>query len=203
MADVEVVSLSAEEIEWAGALIARAFHDDPLLVYFLPDSSERAERAPRFFATFVRLAHAIGDVQRLSGFEGVAVGSRPGRRHETLEERDRAGFDELPAVVGESALDQFLTVYATVEQHHASAIERDHWFLQFIAVDPAKQGTGLGSRLLAPILARADRAGQPCYLDNFAEVNLAFYRKHGFRVTVDEIEPTSGLRFWGMLREPA
>jgi len=201
LSDVE--PLRAAEIEWAGTLVARAFHDDPLLVHLLPDGTERAERAPALFTTLVRLAHAVGEVQRLPEVEAVAVWSRPGRRHETPEERGRAGFDELPAILGDEAFDRFGNAYATVDRRHSEAIARDHWFLQFIAVDPAEQGSGAGSRLLAPTLARADAAGQPCYLDNFSEANLAFYGKHGFRAVVDEVEPTSGLRFWGMLREPA
>jgi GNAT superfamily N-acetyltransferase len=197
-----LVLLRGDEIDRAGGLIARAFHDDPLLVYCLPDGTERAQRAPAFFATFVRLAHAIGEVQCLPELEGVAVWSRPGRLHETLEVQRQAGFDELPTLIGESALERFGTAYSTVEQRHSETIDADHWFLQLLAVDPGRQGAGLGGRLLAPVLARADEAGLPCYLDNFAERNLAFYGKHGFRVVVNEVEPASRLRFWGMLRDP-
>jgi ribosomal protein S18 acetylase RimI-like enzyme len=33
-----------------------------------------------------------------------------------------------------------------------------------VGVDPAARGLGIGTRLLEPILAQADKSGQPCYL---------------------------------------
>lgn len=55
----------------------------------------------------------------------------------------------------------------------------------------------------APVLARADREGMPCYLETETEGNVAFYRKRGFQVVSAGLVPGQSLRIWTMLRAPA
>ncbi|MEA2526569.1 MAG: hypothetical protein QOF73_3796, partial [Thermomicrobiales bacterium] len=45
---VEVGPLADGDVVAAGAAIARAFQDEPMLVHVLPDPTERARRAPAF-----------------------------------------------------------------------------------------------------------------------------------------------------------
>jgi hypothetical protein len=52
------------------------------------------------------------------------------------------------------------------------------------------------------MLERADAEGLPCYLDTFQPRNVPLYQKHGFEITIEEVEPNSGVRGWGFLREP-
>ena len=67
--------------------------------------------------------------------------------------------------------------------------EEDHLLVENIAVDPARQGSGLGRRLMAFAEAEARRQGFReirLYTNaNFAE-NIAFYRRLGYRVTTQE-----------------
>ena len=66
--------------------------------------------------------------------------------------------------------------------------------------DRDKQGQGVGSSLVAPMLARADAEGLPCYLETMKERNVAFYEKHGFQVVVEDDLPKGGPHFWTMKR---
>jgi GNAT superfamily N-acetyltransferase len=198
----EPVLLEAFELDRAGALLARSFHDDPLLVHVLPDSDDRARRTPAYFTTLLRLTHAVGEVYRLApGFEAVAAWHRSSTPHE-MPEHTTTGFDDLPAQLGEEAFAQVLTAVRFIERFHEEAAQRLHWFLQFIGVEPGQQGRGLGTALLQPLLVKADSEGLECYLWTLLKRNLAFYSKHDFAVVVEEIEPSSGLRFWGLLRSP-
>ena len=70
-----------------------------------------------------------------------------------------------------------------------------YWHLFILGVAPGHQGQGVGSRLLAPVLAQADAAGERCYLETLEEHNLAFYARHGFAVGEEVSRP--GLpTFW-------
>jgi hypothetical protein len=51
------------------------------------------------------------------------------------------------------------------------------------------------------MLARADAAGVPCYLETAKERNVAFYRAHGFDVLVEDTIPNA-FRYWTMRRPP-
>jgi predicted N-acetyltransferase YhbS len=71
-----------------------------------------------------------------------------------------------------------------------------------IGVDPSHHGQGVGSGLIRPVLARADAGNVPCYLETAQPTNVAYYRRLGFRVVDDLVEPRSGLRLWTFLRDP-
>ena len=181
----------------ASAVIARAFHDDPLTVHLYPDEQQRVRLNAVMFEALVRYDCLFGQVDHLSGFTAVATWVRPGEMAETAERLVAAGFDDLPAEVPLARLEAF---FSTIAPAHRRAAPEPHWYLRLLGVDPAHQGQGLGSILLTHGLRRADETGQPCYLETFAERNVPFYLRHGFELVVDETEPSSGIRTWGFYR---
>jgi ribosomal protein S18 acetylase RimI-like enzyme len=76
----------------------------------------------------------------------------------------------------------------------------EHWYLAVLGTDPSRWRRGIGSRLLDPVLAKAEAEGLPCYLETQAERNLAFYGKHGFEVTEELRVPGCPLPLWTMWR---
>ena len=53
---------------------------------------------------------------------------------------------------------------------------------------------------MRPVLARADAAGHPVYLETHREANVRFYGRHGFEMVGDDV--VDGLRVWGLRRLP-
>jgi predicted N-acetyltransferase YhbS len=78
----------------------------------------------------------------------------------------------------------------------------DHIVLASVGVVRARQGRGLGPRLLAAGLARADRAGLPVHLETSTARNGPFYRRLGFEETGVVDLPDGGPRTWLMRRGP-
>jgi len=197
------VRLGSDEIDAAAALIARAFHDETLTVFQFPDEVERRRLAPVHFERVLRLALATGEVWRTPAFDAVACWVAPGRWPATSDEIEVAGLNDTPNLIGHDAWTRFRTVYEAMDRSHAAAAPQPHWDLWLIAVDPQRQGQGLGSSLLLPMLRRFDAAGDRCYLETLDERTLALYRRHGFVVLVDAVEPTTGVRYWCCVRDPA
>lgn len=77
-----------------------------------------------------------------------------------------------------------------------------HWYLGVIATAPAHQGTGLGRAVTAPVLAGADGAGLPAYLETTTAGNVTVYRRLGFEVVREEDVPGGGPHGFVMRREP-
>jgi GNAT superfamily N-acetyltransferase len=73
--------------------------------------------------------------------------------------------------------------------------------LVILDTEQAAQGRGLGSALLARMLARVDADGMPAYLESSNERNVALYGRHGFEFT-REVAIPGGPRIWPMWREP-
>lgn len=75
-----------------------------------------------------------------------------------------------------------------------------HWYLYMLAVAPRAQGRGLGSRLLANGLARADAAGLPAHLEATTAGSRCLYERHGFQETA-ALGPCDPLpRYWALTR---
>ena len=94
--------------------------------------------------------------------------------------------------------DRIFAVMAALEPWHPQ--DPCH-YLNLLGVDPAAQGRGLGSALLAAALDRADAAGEPAYLEATSPDNRRLYERHGFG-TVGEIVVPDGPTLWSMWREP-
>jgi len=143
-----------------------------------------------------RLAQLIGQEQIYTTDDraGAAIWALPGRWHasgrETLELARIVLGPRLPVLF--SGL-QRLDV--------ARPRRRTHFSLAVLGVDPRRQGEGLGSALMQPVLELCDRERLPAYLESSKERNVDFYARHGFRVT-SELRLPKGPAMWPMWRNP-
>ena len=70
----EIVRLADPQIPAAAATLARAFHDDPLMIYAVPDAAERTRLLPDVYARMIRFGVLTGEVYVTAGtLEGVAL----------------------------------------------------------------------------------------------------------------------------------
>ena len=92
-----------------------------------------------------------------------------------------------------------LRLLDTVESMHP---HEPHWYLASLGTAPERQGQGIGSALLQPVLAHCDAEGLPCYLESSKERNVPFYGRHGFEVVTELQLGPHGPRMWTMWRQP-
>lgn len=60
-----------------------------------------------------------------------------------------------------------------------------HWYLAYVAVDPAYRGKGLGTALMKHSLDICDRDHLPAYLESTNAANLSIYKRHGFELLAE------------------
>jgi GNAT superfamily N-acetyltransferase len=198
-----IVPLERKNLPRAAACLARAFHDDPLQTYVLPDPEERAERSAGHFAPILEYGLRFGTVLTTAEEpRGVSVWLPPGQALVTEERAAEAGLDRLPDVLGAAAANRFLSVLSAIDPYHQIDVPADHWYVFVLGVDPAAQGLGLGRALLAPILDEARRERLPCYLETAQPRNVPFYQHLGFRVLRDMVHEESGLPLWTFRLDP-
>lgn len=200
---MNVVNLDPEQIPAAGELLARSLFEDDLARHMYPDDDERQAYIPWHFSAVVRYGVLFGRVLTTAGEpRGVAVWLPPGESAMTENRIVAAGVDASPAVLGEEAFGRFMSVMEHIEPFHEEDVPERHWYLALLGVDPDHAGKGIGSALLEPVLAEADKGGLPCYLETGEERNLAFYEKHGFEVLRHGTAPGTTLEYWTMSRLP-
>ena len=198
----EIVRLTDSQIPAAAATLARAFHDDPLMIYAIPDPSERTRLLPDVYARMIRFGVLTGEVYVTAGaVEGVALWLPPNAKW-TRENIEASGMHETPAVIGNDAYQRYREVVSQEWQARLREIPGPGWYLFILGVEPRVQRRGLGGALMRPILDRADTEQLVCYLETENERNVAFYLKHGFDLIVSEEAGTGGVRFWTFRRNP-
>jgi ribosomal protein S18 acetylase RimI-like enzyme len=196
--------LERAQLKAAGHTLGRAFVDDPAFSWMLPDEAKRAAPLEWFFTCASDYGLRWGEVYRAGeAIDGAAIWLPPGDTSVPAMRMMRVGMWQGPFRLGLGAMRRFLTFVEWSERLHKKNVPEPHWYLMVLGVDPTRQGQGVGSGLITPMLARADEQGRACYLETAKERNVTFYRKHGFDVVDDEHLPTNGPRVWTMLRKPA
>lgn len=197
------IRLPPSQIKQAYIVMARAFQDDPLFRYLIPDDARRARLMPSFHSITIRYAMRYGEVYTTPEIGGVSCWLPPGHTMPTIWGTLRAALHGAPVSFGLSGLRRYLPIGAYTEKVHDQAASGPHWYLWELGVDPLRQHQGIGGQLMQPILERAARDNLPCYLETMNEINVPFYEKRGFSVVSDGVVPECGLRVWGMVARPA
>ena len=78
--------------------------------------------------------------------------------------------------------------------------DKPHYYLEYLGVEPAQQGKGLGSTILQHLIHKADEECVGCYLENANPRNISVYQRFGFQV-ISERE-IIGIPAWFMWRPP-
>jgi predicted ester cyclase/GNAT superfamily N-acetyltransferase len=185
-----------------GALLARAFHDDPMYIYALPNAAHRARVLPAYLTAGATYGHVFGALDLTPGeLRGAAVWIGPAGREITPERLAAAGFPAALTALGDEGRARLALAGMHMDELRRRAVPGPHWYLMLIGIEPEAQGQGLGARLLGTGLARADAEGLPCYLETASARNVPFYQRHGFAV-VEAGEIPGGFRYWAMRRMP-
>jgi GNAT superfamily N-acetyltransferase len=198
----EIVRIAENQLDVAAGILARAFHSDPPLVYAIPDPSERARILPSLMKIFVNYSSMFGEPLTTAPKPEAVALWLPLEQFDTPERDQQAGFDRIPEILGPANFTRLMHIADITERFHRATAPEPHLYLQFLGVEPERQGNGLGSSLIRPMLDRADSQGLRCYLDTFQPRNVPLYKKHGFEIALEEVEPHSGVRGWAFLREP-
>jgi ribosomal protein S18 acetylase RimI-like enzyme len=193
-----ILLLDSSRQHEAAGMLASAFFNDPLMVHYLPNPVQREKLLPGLMRASLRYCLFYGEVWVTADLAGAACWLPPGRTDLGAWGLIRAGLGVVPIRVGWIALGKVRAVEAEVDKLHHRVTPGPHWYLMLLAVAPERQGQGLGSRLIAPQLARAEAAGMPVYLETMNERDVAFYRKNGFEIGGEIALAGNGPRVWGM-----
>jgi ribosomal protein S18 acetylase RimI-like enzyme len=197
----EVRRLGPGDITATGAVLGRAFCDNPAYRALLPHmtDAQRAVAVGRIKHGFARAAvryqqaHGVWVDGRLAGASLVcAPGQYP---HGLLAFVSHALGCTL---TGWRGITNLLRADAYITRRHYRG---DHYYLFVLGVDPDFQRRGVGRRLLDELNTEADAASVPCYLETDKPTSVALYRSVGYEVTTEEDVPgVPGMHMWTMLR---
>ena len=182
------------------AMLGRAFVDDPLYAWMWPDAGRRLRRVTSFVTGELRISARCGRVDLAVDAEdrllGAALWALPGAYPFPYLRSALAMATVMPRL-GAGGLAK-LPRLAVIDKVHPP---QPHWYLLTLGVEPAAQGRGVGTTLIANQAAESDAAGVPIYLETFNPANPTYYRRLGF-TDLQAVERGGLPRFWTMLRPP-
>ena len=180
-----------------GETLTRAFADDPIWRWLVPDDDRWHAKAPAWFLADVTNRMKLEHVYTIPGVHGVCQWQPPGQYKPTAADFFGVVGPSLALFRGDTV--RALRYLARMEKAHPH--EPDHWYLAMIGTDPDHQGKGIGSALMKPILDRCDREETPAYLESSKESNIAFYARYGFELR-DPLLTENGPTIYPMWRDP-
>lgn len=193
MTSVEVRPATRADVPALSKTLGRAFFDDPVMRWMLPDDDERRRKLHRLFGALTRHHHlSHGGVEVApgrggNGIGGAALWDPPGQWQQTRWAEMRA----MPALIVafRKSMTRGLAVSELMKTAHP---EEPHWYLAVIGSDPTVRGAGFGQALMASRLDRCDAEHAPAYLESSNPDNVPYYQRFGFEITGEIRVPNGG-----------
>ncbi|MFE4259353.1 GNAT family N-acetyltransferase [Streptomyces sp. NPDC056883] len=196
---LEIRQAGPSDRDAVARLLDEAFRTDPVSSWVFPDPEHRAAVHGKFLGVFVDVALAEGRIDYAVDGSAAALWLR-------IPAADPEGEhveDEIPAkmrAVADPDNERCELVGRLTGAVHPMAEE--HEYLLMIAVAPGRQGEGLGTELIRPVLERCDREGVPAYLEASSERSKGLYERLGWQFTGGAVRLPDGPLMWPMWRKP-
>ena len=187
----------ASDIEPAVAVLMTGFVSDPVLVWLVPDDRPRRRFLRDFFHAVFADSHEGGELHVAEDDGdvcGVAVWYPPGR----VSAPTGPAMDNALAGLDDTDLDRLALLRKATAEHDPI---NPHFYLWLMAVDPERQGAGIGGGLLTAVLDICDERQTLAFLEATRPENRRLYERYGFEAT-GEIPLPDGPTKWPMLRPP-
>ena len=166
----------------AAALLGAAFAKDPAFTWVFPDESKRTGRLTWIAERLIRMTRLSGGTVDASDDVPSAIAlwvPVDAPFTEPLGLLLRAGFGSAPFALGLGALARLARLGGPTNALHRTHAPLPHDYLLQVAVDPSRQGGGIGARLVRAGLERAARNGRAVWLETSNPRNVPFYERLG------------------------
>ncbi|MGH2445419.1 MAG: GNAT family N-acetyltransferase [Candidatus Limnocylindria bacterium] len=200
MTDIGVRRATRREIPELAAILAKAFAHDPYFSYLAGDTPERNERMRAGWAGILRYSSAsLVHTYTTDDHAGVALWHPPGHTSPSVTD----GFRLLPSMArltGWRRLRTASNALQALEERRHRHVPQPHFYLSALGVDPGRQGEGIGTALMRPVLDRCDTDRIPAYLETATGRNVLLYERVGFDVVEEMVLPNTDIHGWLMRR---
>ncbi|MGI5445448.1 GNAT family N-acetyltransferase [Streptomyces sp. CA-243310] len=192
---LEIRQADRSDRDAVARLLDEAFREDPVSCWVFPDPEHRAAVHGKFLGVFVDVVLADGRIDYATDGSAAALWLR-------IPAGEPEGEDEVPArmrAVADPDNERCELVGRLTGEVHPTSEE--HEYLLMIAVAPDRQGEGLGTELMRPVLERCDREGLPAYLEASSERSRGLYERLGWEFTGTAVRLPEGPLMWPMWRK--
>jgi len=197
-----LIRLSKKHIKPASHVLSRAFQNDPVIRWQIPNVNQRLANLHHFWElalrTGIKYSEAYGTSEDL---EGIAVWRPPKNVNLSYWKYLKNGAIKLPFKFGIKVTKRITFFQAVNDSIRNIYMKVPYWYLELIGVDPKYQGKGFAGMLLKPMLSRIDKENLPIWLETNLKRNLSFYEHFDFYILEEIIIPKTHIVNWYMIRQ--
>lgn len=183
--------LDPSQLEAASNALMMGFSTDPFQRWLMPDPTIYYKNFKKWTVNTCKQSFLEEGVFGDENNYGTAVWFPPGFDIDFADVSET--YKEIPK-------DRKAEAFKMFEMMDESRVH-DAWYLEYLAVDPSKQGSGLGSLILKESLKVIDELGEAAYLESSNPQNMSLYERFGFRF-LKKIQVGSSPQINTMFRQP-
>jgi ribosomal protein S18 acetylase RimI-like enzyme len=184
-----------EDREAVTRTVSAAFAQDPAWLFLL--GARYDQLAPRFAGALFDLRVGTGGVWVTADLGAVAMWERPGGDAQSSGDPEQV-WKAYRAEAGSEVWERLMAYDRAVDEARPST---PYWYLGVLATHPDRQGAGLATAVMRPVLEDADAEEIDCCLETSTDRNREFYRRRGFAESTP-LHIASGPPTWWLRRAP-
>ena len=166
-----VKRLDSSKFQEATNALLMGFSADPFQRWLMPDPTTYYRNFKLTIDSACKQSFGVDGVYGDESNYGTAVWFPP--KFDVDYSETARTLNDLPKNITKEAFKVF--------EELIKARVNDAWYLEYLAVDPSKQGTGLGSLILKESLKVIDDLNEAAYLESSNPKNMSLYERYGFR----------------------
>ena len=173
-----------EDVVGAAQVLKSAFEEDPVMRTFLPGEiyDKHAEALYRKTVA-IQAEMGLSYVLETDGIKAVALWEPPdGLPMSSLLPKLGRWLFWSWSTLGFKTTFRFLRFYLILDSQRQTHAPKAYCLTD---LGTSLQGHGLGSKIIKPMLDRADTEKVPCFLASSNPKNISFYQRHGYDIVTE------------------
>lgn len=159
-------------------ILVNSFDDNKSVNYIIAQGRKRMQRIRRLMEYSFDVCYSSGKIFLSEDKKGCALVMLPDMKKTSF----RSIWLDLKLMVTCIGLSNIKKALSRETRIKKLQLKRPIYYLWFIAVDPAQQGRGTGSKLLHEIIHESEAEKRPICLETSTLKNIPWYRKSGFTI---------------------
>lgn len=197
-----MIKLTKKHIKLASLVLSRAFQNDPVFRWQIPDANKRLAKIHNFWELTLRVGIKYSEVYGTSeNLEGIAIWRPPQNVNISYWKFVKHGGYKFQFKFGAETAKKMTFFQAVNNSIRDIYMKTPYWYLDVIGVDPKHQGKGFARMLLKPMLKRIDKDNFPIWAETNLKRNVIFYEHFDFSILEEIIIPNTNIVNWFMIRE--
>ena len=183
--------LDPSQLEAASNALMMGFSNDPFQRWLMPNPTIYYKNFKKWTINTCKQSFLEEGIYGDKNNYGTAVWFPPGY------DIDFTNISETFKDIPKDRIEEAFKIFEELGESRVN----DAWYLEYLAVDPSKQGLGLGSLILKESLKMIDELGEAAYLESSNPKNMSLYERFGFRF-LKKIQVGSSPQLNTMFRQP-